>query len=154
LDQMEKSNLSSVITCRMIELTFQNGLAPYGPLAFAITSQLYISQHNDLESSLRFARLAMALMDEMDAGHVDARVMFNFSFVLHWREPLSITVDYWLDAYKRGMRNGDLNAAFQVRDAEQSKVSAGMSRKVVLTLFCFIECCWIRNCIFLFRSSS
>jgi hypothetical protein len=38
-------------------------------------------------------------------------------FALHWREPLSIIVDYWIDAHERGMRSGDLNAAVQVRDS-------------------------------------
>jgi hypothetical protein len=116
LDQVGRWDIITWFICRMIRLTFDFGLAPYSALAFALAAQLFVaSDQNDVEAGCRFAKLSMELLQKQDCGRTSARVSLHSGFALHWREPLSIIVDYWIDGHQRGMRDGDINAAVQVR---------------------------------------
>jgi len=156
VDQMGRGNFLIVLICRMIQLTFAYGLAPYSALmAFALTSQLYVSSRNDVDAGFRFARLSIALLEKLDASHTSARVLLHSGFALHWREPLSITVDYWIDAHRRGMRNGDLNAAVQVRPFQMFQCPNKGQNSQFHDAFCAsLEYYGVRSCLFLFGASS
>ena len=117
VDQMGRWNLITFLICRMLRITFEHGLAPYSALAFALASQLFVASQNDIDSGCRFAKLSVDMLKKVDDSCA-ARVFMHSGFALHWREPLSIIVDYWIDAHERGMRSGDLNAAVQVRDSK------------------------------------
>jgi predicted ATPase len=114
LDQIGSTDVEMLLICRMVQITFEYGLAPYSALAFAMTSQLYVASRDDVDAGFRFARLSVALLEKLDARQTSAKVLLYSQFAMHWREPLSITVDQWIDGYHRGMRNGDLNSAAQV----------------------------------------
>ncbi len=117
VDQIGRWNLITFLICRMLRITFEHGLAPYSALAFALASQLFVASQNDIDSGCRFAKLSVDMLKKVDDSCA-ARVFMHSGFALHWREPLSIIVDYWIDAHERGMRSGDLNAAVQVRDSK------------------------------------
>ena len=117
VSNIERCNLSIVLPCRMIHLTFEYGLAQYSALAFALTSQMYLAK-NEVDAAFRCARLSVTLLEDRDAARTSSRVCVHAGFALHWREPLSIAVDFWIDAHRRGMKDGDLNAAAQVRSSQ------------------------------------
>jgi len=102
LDQLGRFDLITFLICRMIWLTFEFGLAPYSALAFALASQLFVASQSDVTTGCRFAKLSVALLEILDAGRTRARVFLHSGFALHWREPLSIIVDCWIDAHKQG----------------------------------------------------
>jgi hypothetical protein len=89
----------------MIDLTFQHGLSPYSALGFALTSNQHLSKKADVDSAERFARLAVAILDRVDGQRLNSKVCSHAGFALHWRQPLSQTVDFWVNAYQHGMRN-------------------------------------------------
>lgn len=111
VDNLGMYNLTSHVISRVIDLTLQYGLAPYSALGFALASHIYVSENNDIDSGFRFARIAASLVDVLHAPRLQSRVLLYSGFAFHWRRPLSNTLDYWIDAYQKGMRAGDLNAA-------------------------------------------
>jgi predicted ATPase len=111
VDALEMHNIGSNVVCRMIDLTFQYGLAPHSALSFALIAQLYVSRRNDVESGFRFAQLSVSLLKRLDAAQLSPRVCLYANMALHWRQPLSFMVDDQIEGYQSGIRNGDINAA-------------------------------------------
>ena len=154
VDQMGRWNLITFLICRMLLLTFAHGLAPYSALAFALASQLCVASQNDVDSGCRFAKLSVDMLEKVD-GSCAAKVFMHSGFALHWREPLSIIVEYWIDAYERGMRSGDLNAAVQVRDSSMSLILRYSNARLnCLYVFFLSEYHGIWCRILLFRAAS
>lgn len=111
VDTLGMHNLTSTLICRITALTFQYGLAPYSALGFAMVAQLNVSKKHDIDSGFRFAQLAVSLAERFNDPQLSSRVYLHSGIVLHWRQPLSMTVDYWIDAHKEGMHNGDISTA-------------------------------------------
>ena len=111
--QTGKHNLVAVLVSRMGILTLDFGQSAYSTLGLAIAAQLFVYEFMDIQFSIQLAKVALRLpmLDGKDFNR--AGVMLYCYNNFHWQEPLATTTDCLLATYRVGMRNGDLQSAFQ-----------------------------------------
>jgi predicted ATPase len=112
--QLGWHNLTCVLISRMLLLTLDVGLAPHSALACAINAQLFVSERMDVDIAFQMAKLALNLVHHRpDAAKTRSGAMLYSYNNFHWREPLSMITDRYIETFQVGMREGDLHNAFQ-----------------------------------------
>lgn len=68
-----------------------------------------LSVMGDIESSYRFGRLSLKLLERIEARELKARIISNYGvFVEHWKEPLSNTLEVLIKVFQSSLEIGDL----------------------------------------------
>ncbi len=106
--------LFSLAILKMTAISIKNGNMPASALGYALYGYLLCSNHEDIETGHKFARLGLDLVQRLNAREWHSRVHSNVHFfVSHWKMPLKDIPDQFQTSYYRGLECGDFqNAAF------------------------------------------
>lgn len=100
-----------LLRLRSIYLTIKYGFTDASALAFAYYGSHLISQ-KDIAGGYRFGKLSQKLMAKTKTDELTCRtsVVSNF-LILHWKDPLSQTLDRLMKSYIVGLKQGDIEMA-------------------------------------------
>ncbi|MCP4113564.1 MAG: hypothetical protein GY749_49910 [Desulfobacteraceae bacterium] len=102
-------DLFPLIVFNGITLSVRHGNSIYSTIGYAL---ILCSVAGDIDSGYRFGRLALNLMERLNAKELRARIIFIFnSFVRHWKEHLRNTLKPLIKGCQYGMETGDLEFA-------------------------------------------
>ena len=110
---MPAHNLSSelfpLIVHQMIETTLESGNAPPSAFAWAAYGMLISGSMGDVEGGARYGRLALDLMERLEARELRGRIYYLYAAtMLPWKEHISHSEEYLKKAYHSGLETGDL----------------------------------------------
>ncbi|MEG4593274.1 ATP-binding sensor histidine kinase [Microcoleus sp. F8_C2] len=98
--------------CKQVDLSVQYGNASVSPFAYANYGLLLCGVVGDIDSGYQFGQLALRLMSKLNAQEIKAKtVVIVNSFIRHWKEHLSESLEPLVSAYVSGMETGDLEYA-------------------------------------------
>ncbi|HEY9638027.1 MAG TPA: AAA family ATPase [Coleofasciculaceae cyanobacterium] len=101
-----------LIVCKQVNLSIQYGNASVSAFAYATYGLILCGIAGDIESGCQFGKLALSLLNQLKAKEVKTRTMqIVYSFISHWHEPVSGTLQPLLEAYQSGLETGDLEYA-------------------------------------------
>ena len=97
-----------LLRIRSVYLTVKYGSSTASALAFAYYGSSLISQC-DFEGGYRFGKLAMQLQQKASSKELTARTTLVSNFlILHWKDPLSQTLERLMQGHDQGMKIGDI----------------------------------------------
>lgn len=106
---MSGSQLFPLLVFRMVDLSLKHGnsnLSAFGYASFAITLSGVLG---DYDGGYRFANLSLKLLDKFNDETYRVKVYFvNYCFVRAWKEPASDMIEPLLEAYRSGMKVGNI----------------------------------------------
>lgn len=101
-----------LLRLRSIYLTLKYGSTDASALAVAYYASHLISQ-GDIDGGYQFGKLSMQLLKKANSEELKSRTILVANFLsLHWKDPLSQTLDRLMEGYNVGMINGDIEMAF------------------------------------------
>ena len=101
-----------LIVCKQVNLSVKHGNASVSAFAYATYGLILCGVVGDIESGYQFGKLALRLLERVNAKDVKTRTMqVVHSFISHWQEPVSATLQPLLEAYQNGLEIGDLEYA-------------------------------------------
>lgn len=103
------TDLFAVLISRMILHSLKHGNAPASAYAYAAYAMLLCGDLSDTERGYRYGRLALDLVEKLQARDIKCRVYYLYAAgVHHWKHPASESAEYLLHAYQAGLETGDL----------------------------------------------
>jgi diguanylate cyclase (GGDEF)-like protein len=100
--------LYSLISFERVSLSIQYGNTLMSPAAYA-SYGLYLCGAGDIEQGYSFGRLALNLIEKMNAPQFIARTWVTaYTFCIHWKEPLRNILEPLLKASISGLQTGDI----------------------------------------------
>ena len=101
--------LMPLIILKLVNLSLDYGNAPESPFGYTLYGLLLCSGFGDIESAYLFGKLAIALLDKLNAKDQRAKVIATYAgAVQHWREPLQATLANLKSACTEGLETGEL----------------------------------------------
>jgi predicted ATPase/class 3 adenylate cyclase/tRNA A-37 threonylcarbamoyl transferase component Bud32 len=101
-----------LIVCKQIDLCVNYGNTPMSAFTYATYGLILCGIVGDVQMGYQFGKLALNLLNQANAKEVRTRTMqIVYSFLHHWREPVSTTLNPLWDAYHQGLETGDLEYA-------------------------------------------
>lgn len=105
-------HLLSLMILRSVELTRRYGLRNTTPSSLVAFGMILATKLNKPKQGLAFGKLAMELVDRLDAKAVEGRVLHvHHALVHHWAEPIRSTLEPLDKAYRLCLANGDFEYA-------------------------------------------
>jgi len=109
---LHKMEYFALILFRMMQLSLRHGLSNVSPLAFASYGVMLRGMLGDIKGGYRYGKLALELVDRLDARETEAQVlMVTNIFLNHWQKPLHDSIDPLLHGHRVGMECGDTEYA-------------------------------------------
>ena len=107
--KFSSSDLRPIIMAKQVELTLKQGLGPSSALAFAGYGGVLCGRYDAIEQGYRMGKAALAIDDKLPSRltHHKTLSLFN-SYIRHWKEPLSNTLDSLQEGYHRALDCGDV----------------------------------------------
>ncbi|GAB4230483.1 MAG: hypothetical protein Kow0049_12390 [Stanieria sp.] len=108
--------LIPLITLSGVNLSVKYGNAPISTFGYAGLGIILCGVLDDIDSGYRFGKLALNLIEKLNAKEQKARTMMIFNnFIRHWKEHLQSGLEPLLAGYQVGLETGDLEfAAYSV----------------------------------------
>ncbi|AFZ35050.1 serine/threonine protein kinase [Stanieria cyanosphaera PCC 7437] len=108
--------LIPLITLSGVNLSIKYGNATISTFGYAGFGIILCGVLNDIDSGYRFGKLALDLVEKLNAKEQKARTMMLFNnFIRHWKEHLQSGLEPLLTGYQVGLETGDLEfAAYSV----------------------------------------
>ncbi|MFB2975669.1 GAF domain-containing protein [Microseira sp. BLCC-F43] len=101
-----------LIVCKQVNLSLQHGNDSGSAFAYATYALILCGIVGDIESGYQVGKLALGLLNRANAKEVKTRTMqIVYSFVIHWQEHLSQTLQPLQAAYQHGLEIGDVEYA-------------------------------------------
>ncbi|ARV62613.1 serine/threonine protein kinase [Nostocales cyanobacterium HT-58-2] len=98
-----------LMACQQVNLSIEYGNTTLSASGFADYGVVFSGLLQDIETSYRFGKLALDLLDRLDAHEVRSQVLFKVStFIIHWKHHVRETLPLLEDAYSSGLEYGDL----------------------------------------------
>jgi predicted ATPase/signal transduction histidine kinase/CheY-like chemotaxis protein/tRNA A-37 threonylcarbamoyl transferase component Bud32 len=98
-----------LMACQQVNLSIQYGNTPLSACGFADYGVVFSGLLQDIETSYKFGKLALNLLDRLDAREVRSQVLFKVStFIIHWKYHIRETLPLLEGAYSSGLEYGDL----------------------------------------------
>lgn len=106
-------NLSSplfpLIIARMVNMSILSGNSKSSIFAYAAYGMLLSADRDDVEAGIEFGRLALDLLEKMEARELKGRVYYLYAAtMLPWQSHILKCDRYLKDAYQAGLEAGDL----------------------------------------------
>jgi predicted ATPase/signal transduction histidine kinase len=102
-------SLYPLVILSQVDLSIQQGNAPSSAFAYASYGLILCGVLQDIESGYKFGKLALNLVEKLNATSVRAKVFLLFSgFISHWKEHLNTTIPTLKEGYVSGLEAGDL----------------------------------------------
>ena len=104
--------LMPLICCKQINLSLKYGNAPISAFVYVVYGFMLGSVLGDIESSYKFGKLAVNILDKFNAKEVKAKVLETFyAFIAHYKEHINQGLKPLLESYSAGLETGDLEFA-------------------------------------------
>jgi predicted ATPase len=98
-----------LLTFRMIQLTMRHGICAISSIGFGVYGALLIGAMGEIKEGFRYGRLGLEVLDKFNADEWIPRMYsIYFSMVDHWTQPLSASLDPFVEGYRIGMETGDI----------------------------------------------
>jgi predicted ATPase/signal transduction histidine kinase len=105
-------SLYPLVILSQVDLSIQQGNAPSSAFAYASYGLILCGVLQDIESGYKFGKLALNLVEKLNATSIRAKVFLLFTgFVSHWKEHLNSTITTLHLGYESGLESGDLEFA-------------------------------------------
>ncbi|CAJ1947783.1 unnamed protein product [Cylindrotheca closterium] len=98
--------LNILVICKIVELTLKHGLNDAAAPAFASLGMLTIAVRHDVKTGSRFARLALAIQDHMNASSKAETLFIAYTYCLCHTESLESMALPFSRAYSSGLSVG------------------------------------------------
>jgi PAS domain S-box-containing protein len=109
---MVEPALLPLITFKQIDLALEYGNAPTHTHAYANYGLILCGVMGELEAGYQFGKLALNLLDKLDAKPLKSMTMFvEACFIKHWKQHIKETLKPFQDSYFSGLETGDLEHA-------------------------------------------
>ena len=106
---MSGSNMFPLIVFKMVELSVKYGNMPYSAFGYGSYGISLSAVLGDYDGGYRFGQMALELVDKFDSEEYRVKVLFvTDCFLNHWKQHLRLSIPPLLDAYKSGMKVGNL----------------------------------------------
>ncbi len=104
------SNMFPVLIFNLAYITARFGLAPISIFAFGAYSIALCGVLGDTDKGYRFGKLIMEMPKHIKGGNsvISHAVFLWNNFIRHWKEPIALYVDDFMQAYRNGFENGYL----------------------------------------------
>ena len=100
-------SLLPLVACKGVELSLTKGFHILSPEALAMYGVVLIKIKRDIETAYNFGELALLTAEKFENKEAKARGMFPVHYLLkHWKEPLSVTLEPFLEAHRLGKEWG------------------------------------------------
>ena len=112
----EHTGESTLVTCRMVQLTLKYGICESSAEAFAMAATTFAGISHDIKASYRLGRLAEQIVRTRLGGMTarTAQVMSTIALGSKWWfEPVSNCLDICIENHRLCMQSGQVGAAFQ-----------------------------------------
>ena len=116
LYQMERTGTSTLLTCRMVQLTLKYGMCGSSADAFSMAATSFGGISHDIKAAYRLAQLTEKLVRTRLGGITpkNAQVMsIVASGSKWWFEPVSNSLEIFVESHKICMRSGEVGLGFQ-----------------------------------------
>ncbi|KAL7480034.1 hypothetical protein ACHAW6_005741, partial [Cyclotella cf. meneghiniana] len=111
ISMMVKPSVHPFVTLKMVQLTMSKGLSPVSPVGIAYFGSLLANRGN-IQLGNRFALLAKALLEKLDAGEVAGEVMSVSTEVMRFVDPIqAVRESLALQGESAAMAAGDIRWA-------------------------------------------
>ena len=98
--------------CAHVDQCVAHGNARDCAIAYGTYGLLLCSNSAELDTAYRFGKLALEMVDQLDAREFKAKTLQTFNgFIRHWKEPLRASLRPLMDTYHHGLEAGDLEYA-------------------------------------------
>ncbi len=105
-------NLFVLMTLELVALTVKHGVSPQSPLGFTAYAVILCTALNDVERGYQYGRLALRLVDDMQADRQKTQVYFTFyAGVAFWHDHLRQDLSAYISTFQKGLEMGDLEYA-------------------------------------------
>ena len=102
-----------ILSLRLINLSLEHGntiASPYAYVTFGVI--VLCGNPGDIELGYRFGRLALKVVDKLNANEVKAKIYFIFGdMISHWKHHYREGRKHLLEAFNSGSESGDLTFA-------------------------------------------
>ncbi len=96
----------------LVNVSLRFGNTPFSTVAYACYGYLLCGSIEDIEAGYQFGKLALSLLESLDAKQFKAKTLHVFNtFVRPWKEHIIKTLEPLLDAHYIGLETGDINFA-------------------------------------------
>jgi predicted ATPase/signal transduction histidine kinase/DNA-binding NarL/FixJ family response regulator/tRNA A-37 threonylcarbamoyl transferase component Bud32 len=96
----------------MIQLSIRYGNCPESAYAYVFYGCLLCGPMADIDSGYRFGKLAIALLDQLEAHQLKPKVHLMFNcLVRHWKEPARASLKPYVETIQQGLDIGDVQFA-------------------------------------------
>lgn len=97
---------------KMVSISLRYGQSHLSAFGYVSYGLILCGVLGDFNSGYEFGRLALDLLDKLNAKKIKAKVYFAFNnFIRHWKEHLKETINSLLDGFQSGLSVGDLEFA-------------------------------------------
>ena len=101
-----------LIVCKQVNLSLEHGNDSGSAFAYATYALILCGIVGDIESGYQVGKLALSLLNRANTKEVKTRTMqIVYSFVTHWQEHISQTLQPLQAAYQSGLEIGDVEYA-------------------------------------------
>jgi hypothetical protein len=101
----------ALLSCRVIEMSLDNGFSKYSPLAFVFFSNFVLGQRRFQEAN-KFGKIALALLKRFDEPSLVPSVYISYyGFTAVFFEPLQLVAEQLRKGMDIGMSIGDTDKA-------------------------------------------
>jgi len=98
-----------LMACQEVNLSIKYGKTPLSASGFADYGVVFSGLLQDFETAYQFGRLALNLVDQLDAREVKSQTFFKVAtFILPWKNHVRETLPLFEAAYSNGLEQGDL----------------------------------------------
>ncbi|TZG34269.1 AAA family ATPase [Agrobacterium sp. B1(2019)] len=101
-------NLTTLVACRMVIISFQHGIAPSSNQGFAMLGWIMGPAFGRYDEGYHIVRLACDLAEKQKAPVDLARVYNTMSLTSSWTQSLSTSIEWYRTAYRAGVEAGDI----------------------------------------------
>ena len=108
--QISRPATVPVVTLNMIQLSIEHGMSPVSPIALTYFGQ-HIATCGDIEEGCRYVNIARKLLDRIGSKEFAGDVIAMGSQLLHFVNPIQLTLEFHNEGYTIAMAAGDVQGA-------------------------------------------
>jgi predicted ATPase/signal transduction histidine kinase len=106
---MAKPELHRLVVLKKVILSIQYGNCSATALGYSGYGLMLCGQTNTISTGYEFGKLALQILSKFPEREYEGIVMFVVhNFIIHWQEPLTATLNPFLQTYARALNSGDL----------------------------------------------
>jgi hypothetical protein len=98
------------VTLKIIQLLIDHGISPVSTIGFTYFGQ-HVATCGDIEEGCRYVKIARKLLDRIGSKEFAGEVIAMGSQLLHFVEPIQLTLEYHNEGYNMAMAAGDMQGA-------------------------------------------